>query len=383
QILLWSSRRTAAALALAGHDAALAATEGRPVALAELRKRLAPDELLLDFIVLDSNVAVVAVASDTARLVRLPITTGSLGSAINGLRRPLITTFGGRIDLARARFDLAAAASLYDALLRPLAALTRGRRRLIVVPDGPLHALAFDALVMAAPPHGGATPDYRAPTYVLDSLEIEYLPSPAFLRPEAERARLQRLGAQRLLAVGYGAPGSTAEIQAVRDIWPRERLTTLEGGAATERGVKARMAQFGILHFAVHAAADARDPLVAHLRLSADSLSDGYLHANEIATTRISADLVVLSACETNVGPIYSGEGVMGIARAFLAGGARSVVATQWPVGAETAELMREFYARLSHGESPASALRGAKLRFRRSPEFAHPFHWAGFVLIR
>ena len=98
---------------------------------------------------------------------------------------------------------------------------------------------------------------------------------------------------------------------------------------------------------------------------------------------RITADLVVLSACETNAGPIYNGEGVMGIARAFLASGARAVVGTQWPIGAETAVLMREFYTRLARGETPAAALHAAKLMVRRSPDSAHPFHWAGFVLVR
>jgi CHAT domain-containing protein len=73
----------------------------------------------------------------------------------------------------------------------------------------------------------------------------------------------------------------------------------------------------------------------------------------------------------------------MGIARAFLAGGARAVVATQWPVGAETATLMREFYAHLARGEAPATALRAAKLMVRRSPNGGHPVYWAGFELVR
>ena len=73
----------------------------------------------------------------------------------------------------------------------------------------------------------------------------------------------------------------------------------------------------------------------------------------------------------------------MGIARAFLAGGAKAVVATQWPIGAETAGLMKEFYARLAKGEEPAAALRAAKLTVRRSAGGAHPVHWAGFELVR
>jgi len=220
-------------------------------------------------------------------------------------------------------------------------------------------------------------------TYLLDSFEIEYLPSPAFLRPRGERSRGQRLDASRLLAVGYDAPGSEAEIQAIRDVWPREQLSTIESLAATESAVKSRMQNFGVVHFAVHATADTRDPLASHLRLVSDSIDDGFFHVNEIARVRTGANLVVLSACETNGGPIFSSEGVMGIARAFLASGARAVVGTQWPIGAESAVLMREFYSRLARGDEPSAALRAAKMLLRRSPETAHPFHWAGYVLIR
>ena len=90
-----------------------------------------------------------------------------------------------------------------------------------------------------------------------------------------------------------------------------------------------------------------------------------------------------MSGCETLVGPDYRGEGLMGLARAFLASGSAAVVASRWPVGPATAELMGGFYRRLGKGEDLADALRNAQLELRRNPQTAHPFHWAGFVLIR
>lgn len=196
---------------------------------------------------------------------------------------------------------------------------------------------------------GGATTTNDASTrYLLDGFEVEYLPSPAFLRSEAVVARNGSLAGARLLAVGYHAPGGEAELAGLREVWPRDRMTVTEGSAATEHPVKPAMAHFGIVHFAVHARADARDALASHLRLVADLSDDGFLHVNEIASHRLGPALVVLSACETDAGSIYKGEGVMGLALAFLASGAGSVVATQWPVGAKTAVLMREFYRRLA-----------------------------------
>ena len=384
ELVRWSSRRNAAALALAASGGASIRThEPRAPSLAELQSRLGADELLLSYTVLDTTVSAIAVVSDGARLVRLSISAANLAAKIETLRRPLVTTYSGRLDLARARYASGVAEELYAALIGPFKHELAGRRRLLVSPDGPLNALAFDALVASPGIAANAVSAGHAVSYLLDSFEVEYLPSPAFLRSREERSRAQRLSARRLLAVGYGAPGSEAEIQALRDIWPRHLLTTIESRAATETAIRSRMANFGVVHFAVHAVADARDPLASHLRIVADSVNDGYFHTNEIASARINADLVVLSACETNAGPISSSEGVMGIARAFLASGAHAVIGTQWPIGAETAVLMREFYTRLARGEAPASALRAAKLMVRRAPRTAHPFHWAGFVLLR
>jgi CHAT domain-containing protein len=382
-LIQWSSRRTAAALALSAAGNAGRFVEAAPVLiLTGVQQRLSPHEILLDYLVLDSTVAVLAVSSDTARLVRLPVTADTLRRWVERLRRPLMTTYSGRIDLARARFDAGTAADLYSALITPLKEALRGKQRLLIVPDGPLHELAFDALVAARSTGADAANNAAAMRYLIDAFEVEYLPSPAFLRAPAQRTRSPSLAAARLLAVSYNAPGGEAELAGLREVWPRERTTLLQGPAATEHAIKPAMARFGIIHFAVHAQADVHDALASHLSLVADSIDDGFLHVNEIADQRLTASLVVLSACETQAGPILEGEGVMGLARAFLASGAGSVVATQWPVGGETATLMREFYRRLAAGEAPITALRAAQLLLRTSGRFTHPFYWAGFELI-
>jgi len=351
--------------------------------LTQLQSRLGPGELLLSYLVLDSTVTAIAIERSGARLARLTISAATLGARIAELRRPLVATFSGRLDLSRARYAVGAAAELYQVLLAPFARELEGKQRLLIAADGPLHALAFDALVVAPAAGAGARADYSAARYLLDSFEVEYLPSPAFLLSRDERRRAEHLDTATLLAVGYGAPGADAEVGALHDVWPRGQFSAIESSAATETAVKRAMSHFDVLHFAVHATADAADPLASHLRFVADSLNDGYLHANEIAAAKLSAALVVLSACETNAGPIYSGEGIMGIARAFLASGAHAVVATQWPIGGETSVLMKEFYRRLANGEPAGVALHSARLMVRRSPVTAHPFYWAGFQLVR
>lgn len=382
QLVAWSARRKAAALALAVRDAPDRATASRNrVSLGDITSRLAEGDALLDYVVLDSIVAVISITRERTSVTRLPVSTDSLRAMVERLRHPLVTVYAGRLDLARAPFDLGTAAQLHSVLVRPLASLLAGKRRLLIVPDGPLHALSFEALVVTTPANRAGAPDYAGASYLMDAYEVEYLPSASFLA-QPEPRRTASLAGSRLLVVAYGAPGADQEASALQAAWPAGRSTLLTGAAATEHAVKAAMSRFDMIHFVVHAQASARDPLVSHLRLAPDSIEDGYLHLDEIAAAKLGARLVVLSACETDAGPIYNGEGVMGLARAFLASGAHAVVGTQWPVGPTTAELMKQFYRRLANGEAPSPALRAAKLAMRSAHATAHPFYWAGTVLV-
>ncbi|HET9516082.1 MAG TPA: CHAT domain-containing protein, partial [Gemmatimonadales bacterium] len=247
----------------------------------------------------------------------------------------------------------------------------------------PLHLVPFDALVESpVDPANPAT--YATARYVVDRFQIEILPTAQFL---SSRDRgppvIGAAGPNRVLAVNRDAPGGAAEVAAIRAAWPAGLVTVLEGVDASETAVRKATGKYTILHFATHAEADDREPLASHLRLGADSLADGFFHLEEIAQDRRPTRLAVLSACETLSGRLYQGEGLMGLARAFLAGGAQAVVATQWPIGPASADLMGEFHRALAGGNQPGAALRSAKLALRRQPATAHPFYWAGVILIR
>ena len=111
------------------------------------------------------------------------------------------------------------------------------------------------------------------------------------------------------------------------------------------------------------------------------SSTDPYARAGQIAAARSDARLVVLSGCESALGRTTQGEGVLGVAAAFFAAGARSLVASIWEVDDRvTADLMERFYAGLAEGKPVASALRAAQLEIRAKRP--HPFYWAGFVAI-
>ncbi len=139
-----------------------------------------------------------------------------------------------------------------------------------------------------------------------------------------------------------------------------------------------------------HGILDENSPLYSGLVLSPTQGSDGFLHAYEIFPVALDAELVVLSACETAGGELRAGEGVLALTRAFMAAGARSVVASLWLAPDVAGPLMPEFYRGLMQGASKAAALRAAKLAMKSSRgrvagqevSYAHPIFWASSVLV-
>lgn len=376
----WSDRRKAASLALAAGKAVASRRWPEVSDLAALRGLLPQGSALIDYLTVRGRSAALVVTPRAHRLVSLPLSPDSLRSLADRLRLPLSQAYAGRIDLSRAAFDLHVAHQLYRALLEPVESLLTGVTHLLVVPDGPLHYVPFDALVMTPPAAAGGS-GYREPNYAVDRYRIDVLPSSRFLA-DVQHAPLNESGA-RVLVVNRDAPGGRAEADQIRAAWPGGAVSVLSEASATETAVRQAESGYAILHFATHAVANDQEPLASHLRLGPDAGNDGFLHLGEIAAEALRSRLVVLSACETVVGRLYHGEGLMGLARAFLAAGAEAVVATQWPVGPATAGLMGEFHRGLARGVDASRALYLAKLELRRAEATAHPFFWAGFVMAR
>jgi CHAT domain-containing protein len=183
-------------------------------------------------------------------------------------------------------------------------------------------------------------------------------------------------------------PSAAAEAASIVSLADDVATLRLEGADASRQQVEAAaLEQYRIVHFATHAIADSQDPALALLALSRFDARgksiDGELRAIDIAQLRLSADLVVLSACDTAVGREIAGEAPLGLSQAFLRSGAKAVLATLWQVpDTSTALLMQEFYRELLVNErTPATALALAQDRIRSRPRWSDPFYWAGFQL--
>jgi tetratricopeptide (TPR) repeat protein len=273
----------------------------------------------------------------------------------------------------------AEAARLYTLVLSPLASRLDPLRRLVIAGDGVLHLVPFEALE----DEGGRL--------VLERHVVSYAPSASVAGALHERRSARATTAVRLLA--YAEPPSEAlgplplarrEAQAIAALFPAGAADVRQGAQASESWLKrADLGRYGTLHFATHGTYDDRAPGRSALVLASGQGEDGLLQVREIASLSLRAGLVSLSACDTGLGEVVTGEGVVGLARAFLHAGADAVAMTLWRVpDASTAELMRRFYTHMRAGRPAAEALREAKLELVRGRASRRaPFHWAGVVL--
>jgi CHAT domain-containing protein len=177
------------------------------------------------------------------------------------------------------------------------------------------------------------------------------------------------------------------EVEGLRALYPARSEVHL-GKAASEERARGAGREASLLHFACHALADEGSPLDSSLVLAlppswTPGQPNGLLQAWEILEqVRLDADLVALSACGTGLGGVASGEGMIGLTRAFHHAGARTVLASLWSVNDEsTSALMRRFYGRLRAGDSKDRALRAAQTALIAEPRYSHPALWAAFQL--
>jgi CHAT domain-containing protein/lipopolysaccharide biosynthesis regulator YciM len=330
-----------------------------------------------------------------------------------------------RTALAQRSLEFAAdARELAVDLLEPAAADLAGKTRLVILPDGILWDVPFQALQL--------TPG----RFLIEQAIVEYAPSLTFLTEAARRSALSpsesasqsrsrsQLHAQPrrargdVLALGNPAfdrasdagpalpplPGTEREARTIAALYDPGRTRLLVGTAATEARVKRDAARYRVLHLATHGVLDDADPMYSALMLARPQArdagaseprvtDDGRLEARELMDLRLDADLVVLSACETARGRIGAGEGLLGLSWALLVAGARDVVVSQWQVDAtSTSQLMVDLHRELTRAaraarvtrSAPAppdvgAALQHAVRRLMRTPRYRHPFYWAAF----
>ncbi len=262
---------------------------------------------------------------------------------------------------------------LYQILIGPARASIPAGASVIVVPDGSLHGLNFETLIVDDP----------APHYWIEDVTVAVAPALSLL----QETRPRRASPGKLLFIGDPQavdpafpplPHLKDEAQIVARHFHGPSLTMLTGKQAEPRAYAAAGAiDYNWIHFAAHAVPNAESPLNSAIILSGAS-ADYKLYAKDVIDQPIQADVVTVSACRGAGAKSYPGEGLLGFTWAFLRSGARNVVAGLWNADdAATAELMAGFYASLASGSRPAVALHRAKLALLKSGgQNRRPYYW-------
>jgi CHAT domain-containing protein/Flp pilus assembly protein TadD len=222
--------------------------------------------------------------------------------------------------------------------------------------------------------------------YLSDTYTLSILPSASvvrFLQPIRGQSPYSTILALGDPNTGYLSPLLHAR-EEVKEITQLFNTQSLIGKNATETAVLYRSSSVNILHLAAHGEFKQANPLFSTIHLAADDQNDGRLEVHEIYELDLTSatNLVVLSACDANKGELSKGDDIVGLVRAFLDAGASAVVASLWQVNdASTKELMVKFYQHLQTGLALAAALQQAQQEVRQQSDYAHPYHWAAFVL--
>ena len=368
------------------------------VSVQEVQDSLLDDgQALLEYFVGDSSIFIFLVKKDDYQVYEVK-RDFPLKDWVEQLRHHI-----SRRHIANMEAYAEVAPKLYDKLLAPVAGQLP--ERLIIVPDGILGYIPFEALLTEAPQNAYQAEHFP---YLLRQKQISYSYSATLLR-EMQQKKHRQAPTRGMLAMAPFAdtdtiltshldqsdwladmrsgtlrplPWSGAELDSLKNIFHTDAFY---GQDATEERFANLAGDYRFIHLPTHGKADSRTGDYSWLAFAPrpDSLENELLYVRDLYNLSLNADLVALSACETAAGELQRGEGIISLARAFAYAGAKSIATTLWQVNdRSTQELMVSFYRYLRAGLPKDEALRRAKLDYleAHSGTAAHPCFWAAVI---
>lgn len=277
-----------------------------------------------------------------------------------------------------------ASRSLYDMLLKPAERLIHPGDRIYIVGAGALSGLNFETLLTPGPSSHYWIEDVTLTHF--SSLRFLAMPHPRKLRSEPDPPRVLIVGNPIYAGSQYSPlPNAAEEVSGVAARFPTASRTVLTGASASpDAYLQSNPERFAYIHFVSHATASRLIPLDSAVILSGNGeQSSAKLYAREILNKPLNAELVTISACQGSGIRTYAGEGLVGLAWAFLRAGSHNVIGALWDVSdASTPELMEHLYEGIAAGQPPDVSLRAAKLELlHHRGVFRKPLYWGAFQL--
>lgn len=378
------------------------------VTLTEIQALLEPKTALLEYVITDSVLYLFYIDKNKYKMSKQAIRQHTLKAKINELHTAL-SDYELLLNNQKKSYEAYTRPAhwFYKKLIAPIMDDASGIEHLIIVPDGELAYLPFEAFLVE-PANQGGVPNYINLDYLLEHYKISYNYSATLWRENKQGEKKVNNGQMLAMAGNYDLYlDSTKKHFRLSDYYRnRNGLKPLYAAqkevrvlskefqgyfgfdkGASERLFKEKAGNYAVIHLAVHGALDSRHPILSSLIFTedGDSLENSLLQAYEISNLKLNADLVVLSACETGFGAFEKGNGIASLARSFMYAGASSMVVTLWSVNDHvTAKIMKDFYSNLSDGMNKSEALQQAKLNFKETASGMgqHPAFWSPFILV-
>lgn len=344
----------------------------------DIKKRLAKDEALLEYIVRDSAVVIFAITKDTFNVVLVKIDSSFEHN---------LTLYTENISTYSSSFKkytdfISSAYYLYSTLIHPVESIIENKR-LIIVPDYKISNIPFEAFLLS-----DSIPEitsYTCLPYLINKYPVSYRISAtlAFREIVNDKREMKLLAiAPQFFDVENNADINSALVEATE-------ISKISGGNilkkynASEFNFKSVYPNYDIIHFSTHSYSNYKDPLFSNIAFAKDSIEDGFLYANEIYNMDFTGKEIVLSSCNSGDGVIAKGEGMLSLARAFILTGSTSIIFTLWEVRDDAGiQLMLNYYKYLYKSHVKDYSLQQSKLEFIKTqmPENAHPYFWANYV---
>ncbi len=324
----------------------------------QIRSYLKDDETLIEYYYFDNDLYAFVLNRQELKVLRLD--GKNLSDHIESFRREIMNLSSNRYDYY--------SELIYRKIFKPLEEFVK-TKNVIIVPHGILHYLPFNALKSEK-------------GYLAEIYSLSFLPSASvlkFLKSGGcnKNNSILIFGNPDLDDSKYDLQYASEEALEVSKEFSDSKVLTRK--KATETEFKKHASAYCNIHLATHGTFDSRYPLSSGLYFARDEFNNGFLEVSELYSLNLSADLVTLSACETALGKINSGDDVIGLQRGFLYAGARSIIASLWTVDdLATSILMKQLYINLKK-MNKSDSLRDAQLAVKK--QYAHPFYWAGFQL--
>ncbi len=375
------------------------------VTVAEIQQHL-PDahHALVEYFVGERNIYAFVINQQQLQWLQLPrdfALAQWVAQMRNGLYDYFFTEMDARTDSLyqqKALQYVNMAVQLHNKLFAPLASTGALTKNLMVVPDAELGFIPFNILLTSQP----ANPlQFKTHPYLLQQHAISYAYSASLLPATASTHHAPPKNSLLAFAPSFKDYGGYQSIEGKRrtGLYPLQfnatevnSVVNTMGGQgfvaqqATKENFLANAPNYRVLHISSHAKANNLYPKLSFVAFTGDTaLTDPFLYLADIYNLRLKADMVVLSACETGFGKLYTGEGIASLAQGFTYAGSKSIITTLWSVDdRSTSDIITAFYQNLKQGMRKDAALHTAQQQFLASEQlnnqYAHPFYWAGII---